>query len=228
MRSVSPIEWGEVLNGKVVDGSRTRNYHAKPGDYDRWLNAFVKSPTADQILESTESSQDFFHIESDLGALIPPEEWQEAFFSLKMGFNVPGVPMQFLYFSKLLFEKYKVCNLIGVMYPNELAFYMGKAGYFSELYTPLDALRSYVYEDFNIVTEADPIVKCGDWYEAYLPIENMVCALPSCIGTMLTRDDVSKIRQIPGRGLVLGGTPIVSLGGLKGVSSSVYDLRQAL
>lgn len=228
MWSISPVEWGEILKGKTDGKPVQRVYHAGPDDYSRWVAHFAKSPTAVQIIEGTESATDFFSIESDVGRLIPRQEWTEAFYSLKLGYNVPGIPMQFLYFAKLLFEKYRMCNVIGPAFPKELAHYMGKPGYFADGYTPMDALRSYVYEDFAVVTEADPIAKCGSWYEVYLPTLDMVCALPPQLATCLSKDDVSKILVKPGVGLVLGDTPIVSLGGLKGVSRSVFDLREAV
>lgn len=227
MWSKSPLEWGEILQGKTSNGSSSA-FHAKPEDYQRWVNMFAKSAAAEMLLSATESATDFFRMETDLALLIPPQERNEAFYSMKLGYCVPGVPAQFLYFSQRIYEKYKVCNLVAPLFPKELAFYMGKEGYFAQGYTPLDALRTYLNEDFQVLTEANPIVNCGTWYEAWLPAMDMVCALPPCVGSKLQREDLPNIHQRPGKGLCIGTTPLVYIGGLKGVCNSVYDLRSAL
>lgn len=229
MWSRSPVEWGRILNGQVNgDGASCRIYHSTPDDYQRWAEIFARSPTASQILPLSESVLDFYSMETDLARLIPKEQHAEALFSMKMGFNVPSVPMQFIYFATKLFSMYEICNLVGPMFPRELAFYMDKPGYFAGGYTPMDVLRTYVHEDFAVVTEESPLVRCGDWYEAYLPSEDMVCALPLSVGEKLSKDDCARITHVPGRGLTINQVPLATLGGLKGVSESVYDLRRAI
>lgn len=224
MRSRSPLEWGRVFQGEV-GGENVNCYHASPDDMQRWFDVYSKSPTASSIIGKTESAVEFFRFESDLGRLIPKREWAEAFFSLRMGYNVPGIPMEFLYFADKMYKEHRVCSLVGPTLPIKLSDRMGRPGYFSGGYTPLDAVRTYVSPEFNVVTAEKPIVQCGQWWEAYVHSEDMVCALPAAVGSVLTDDDCASIVYERGRGLCLRGVPLWEMCDCKEVPKYVYDLR---
>lgn len=157
--------------------------------------------------------------------VVPRNEWTEFFFSLKNGFVSPNCPAQFVYFAKLLYEKYRICNLIGPMLPKEVKFYVSKSGYFGAGYTARDAICNFVNSHYQPITDERLIVRCGDWYEAYIPFTDMVAALPLEIGKLLTEEDLRKIRFTPGLGLTLEGRAISTFAGFQGVTNSFYDLR---
>lgn len=226
MWAYNPLEWGERLQGTGLSGTSTA-YHSRPGDYERWATVFEKSPTAATMLSYTESAMDFFTHESDLGLLIPKREWTEAFFSMRNGFTCPAVPAQFIYFAKKIFELYKIGNLIGPCLPKELSFYLNYEDYITGGFTGVNAIKAFVFEDFQPVTPDRPIVRCGDWYEAYLPVFGMVTALPISVGERLSREDLEQVTLREGV-LSIHGKPLASVGGLRGVCNSLYDLRRAI
>ena len=79
--------------------------------------------------------------------------------------------------------------------------------------------------EFNVVTAEKPIVQCGQWWEAYIKSEDVVCALPAAIGSVLTDDDCASIVYERGRGLCLRGVPLWEMCDCKEVPKYVYDLR---
>lgn len=218
-------QWGAAFGGEQLIAGTSSPYRAKIEDMSRWLTYLNMSATAPVILEGTESALDFFNIEKDLALLVPRNEWMEFFFSLKNGFVAPNCPAQFIYFAKKLYEKYRVCNLIGPMLPKELKFYVLRTGYFGAGYTARDAICNFVNAQYQPITDERLIVRCGDWYEAYIPFTDMVAALPLEIGKLLTEEDLRKMRFTPGTGLTLGGRALATFGGYQGVSNSFYDLR---
>lgn len=227
MWSVTVPQWGKIFNGADYTGT-SRPYRSQPSDYSRWYGYLQLSPSAPTILSGTESVQEFFRVEKDLAIIVPKNEWSEFFFSMKNGFVAPNCPAQFIYFAKAIYDKYKICNLIGPMLPKEVSFYTRRAGYFGAGYTARDAICNFVNAAFQPITEERMIVRCGDWYEALIPSTGMVAALPQEIGKLLTPEDLREVRFINGRGLVLHDRDLTSLGGLQGVSNSFYDLRRSV
>lgn len=218
-------QWGSVFRGEGLVESSRRPYKPNPEDMGRWLTYLGMSATAQAVLEGTESVLDFFNIEKDLALIVPKSEWTEFFFSLKNGFATPNCPAQFLYFAKAVYKKYGICNLIGPALPKELKFYVVRKGYFGAGYTAQDVVCNFINSNFQPITDERLIVRCGDWYEAYIPYTDMVAALPLEIGRLLTEGDLRKIRFTPGQGLTLEGRQLATFGGYQGVTSSFYDLR---
>ena len=68
------------------------------------------------------------------------------------------------------------------MLPKEVKYYVSKDGYFGAGYTARDAICNFVNSHYQPITDERLIVKCGDWYEAYIPYTDMVAALPIEIG----------------------------------------------
>lgn len=225
MRSVSIPEWGEYFQGRNLGGSANRPYRPVPEDMTRWLTYMQQSPTASSVLAATENAIDFFNVEKDLALIVPRNEWVEFFYSMKNGFIAPNCPAQFIYFAKITYAQHKICNLVAPMLPKEVAFYLRKPDYFGAGYTACDAMCNFVNAFYQPITSERPIVKCGDWYEAYIPCTDMVAALPAEIGTVLSADDLYRVTLKPGIGLVLDNKPLATLGGKQGVCKSVYDLR---
>lgn len=228
MWSYTPLEMGDWLQGRNLRGASVSTHQASAEDYERWAGIYAKSPTASIVLQSTDDYSSFYAVETDLARLIPKTELLEAFYSMKLGFCAPGIPSQFLYVTKRLWEKYRVANLVAPLLPVGLQYAIGRAGYFGNQYTGLDALRTFCDEGINLMSADTPVVKCSDWYEAYIPAAGMVAALPTCIGSRLKADDVLSITVRAGVGLCLDSTPLTAVGGLKGVCDSVFDLRGAL
>ena len=224
----NPLEYGEMLQGRGLEHTTSRPYQASPDDFERWVNIFAKSPTANIVMESTDDYTSFFKVETDLARLIPGTERMEAFYSMKLGFCAPGVPAQFLYVVKHLWEQYKIANLIAPLLPLGMQYSMSKEGYFGNQYTGLDVYRTFLDEHIKLIGYDNPIVRCGSWYEVYLPAVEMVAALPECIGSRLRPEDLEEIRVRPGIGLSIGNMPLTQVGGLKGVCESVFDLRGAI
>ncbi len=223
----TPLVLGGWLKGKGLASGNT-GYRPGPDDYERWSGIFAKSPTASIVMDTTDDYASFFTVESDLARIIPKNEHLEAFYSMKLGFCAPGVSSQFIYVTEELWKAYHICNLIAPLLPLGILNSLGKTGYFGNQYTGLDVYRSFLDENLDVMDRDHPIVKCDDWYEAYLPNLGMVAALPECIGKRLVADDVERIRQVAGVGLVIDDAPLTSVGGLKGVCDSVFDLRGAL
>lgn len=223
----SPLVVGEWLQGKNLSGV-TKQFQADPDAYERWAGIFAKSPTSSIIMASTDDYTSFYRIETDIEKLIPQQEQMEAFYAMKLGHVTPGVPSQFIYVIEKLWDTYHVANLIGSLLPVGLAFTLSENGFLNNQYTGLDVYRTFLSPDINIMDEGHPIVKCGEWYEAWLPSCEMVTALPPCIGERLKPADLEHIYQSKDRGLCLRDVPLTSIGGLKGVCDSVYDLRGAL
>ena len=173
MRTVTVPQWGSIFSGTVRSDTYASPYRPKPEDMSRWLTLLSMSATAPAVLKATESAAEFFSIERDLAIVVPRNEWTEFFFSLKNGFVSPNCPAQFVYFAKLLYEKYRICNLIGPMLPKEVKFYVSKSGYFGAGYTARDAICNFVNSHYQPITDERLIVRCGDWYEAYIPFLTM-------------------------------------------------------
>ena len=225
MRTVTIPQWGSIFSCEPALEGSTKPYRAKPDDMDRWLTLLSMSATAPAILEATESAVEFFQIEKDLALLVPKNEWAEFFFSLKNGFVSPNCPAQFIYFARVVYEKYHICNLIGPMLPKEVKYYVSKDGYFGAGYTARDAICNFVNSHYQPITDERLIVKCGDWYEAYIPYTDMVAALPIEIGKLLSSENLRDIKFTPGVGLTLDGRALATFGGFQGVTNSFYDLR---
>ena len=229
MWSNTPLEMGEWLMGRnLKSGTGARSHSAAAEDYERWAGIFAKSPTASIVLNATDNYASFYAVETDITRLIPKTELLDAFYSMKLGFCAPGVPPQFLYVAKQLWDQYKVANLIAPLLPVGLQYAIGHEGYFSNQYTGLDVYRSFLNEDIKLMHTDKYVVRCGDWYEAYFPNVQMVAALPPCIGERLRDEDAQAVSLRPGVGLCLGATPLTAVGGLKGVCDSVFDLRGAI
>lgn len=225
MRAVTVPQWGTLFSSVPTSEAYSSPYRAKPEDMSRWLTYLEMSPTGKMVLEATESAAEFFSIEKDLALIVPKKEWAECFYSLKNGFVAPSCPAQFIYFAKAIYGKHRICNLIGPMLPKEVKYYVARRGYFGAGYTARDAICNFVDSRYRPITEERPIVRCGDWYEAYIPYTDMVAALPDSIGRLLTEEDLRKIRFTPGVGLTLEGRSLATFGGQQGVTNSFYDLR---
>lgn len=225
MRLITVPQWGDIFSGNINSTNSSKPYRSKPEDMSRWLTMLNMSATAPAILGATESAAEFFKIEKDLALIVPRNEWAEFFFSLKNGFVSPNCPAQFIYFAKAIYKKYRICYLIGPMLPKEVSFYVTRNGYFGAGYTARDAICNFVNSHYQPITDERLIVRCGDWYEAYIPYTDMVAALPIEIGKLLSGDNLRNIRFTPGVGLTLEGRAITTLGGFQGVSNSFYDLR---
>lgn len=221
----SPVEWGDIISHGGQDG-QIRHYTATPADYKRWVDIFAKSTIAEQVLHGTESAQEFFRIESDLAKLIPPREHNEAFYSMKLGYCIPDVPAQFVYFAKKVYDKYRVCNLVCPLLPKDVSSCAARASYFSSGYSMLDVLRTFVNEDFTPVTSEAYVVRCGGWYEIWLPLCEMIAAVPASIGAKLHNEDAERIIMTT-HGLMLDNVPLTALvgGSIGGVIGSGFDLR---
>lgn len=226
MWPVNALEWGKLFNGEWESDSFSLQYRAKPSDYENWAKLLKSSITAEDVLSRTESASEFFRIEQDLALLIPQKQRTEFFYSLKNGFVAPGCPAQFIYFAKAIYAKYHICNLIGPLLPRDVKQSIHRGGYFGSGYTARDAVCNFINPDFRPITEVEPIVKIGSWYEAYVPAIDMVVALPTEIGKLLQAQELSQITYDPGVGLMLGDRPLSSLG--TEVPTSVYDLRAAV
>ena len=194
----------------------------------RWLTYLEMSPTAKELLPLTESAMDFFRVEKDLALIVPRAEWNECFYSLKNGFVAPNCPAQFIYFAKTCYDMYHICNLIAPMLPSEVHNKVTRNGYFGAGYTALDAICNFVTPDFQPVTEERYLVRCGDWYEAYIPATNMVAALPASIAQNFTNETLCQVELTPGIGLTLKGRPLAAFGDGAGRSDSFYDLRRTV
>lgn len=225
MRTVTVPQWGDIFSGNGTATNSTIPYRPKPEDMSRWLTILNMSATAPAILGATESAAEFFQIEKDLALIVPHNEWTEFFFSLKNGFVSPNCPAQFVYFAKVIYNKYRICNLIGPMLPKEVQFYVARNGYFGAGYTARDAICNFVNSQYQPITDERLIVRCGDWYEAYIPYTDMVAALPVEIGRLLSSEELRKVRFTPGVGLTLEGRALAAFGGFQGVTNSFYDLR---
>lgn len=228
MRTLTVPEWGSVFVGNPKSEKSVRPYRPNVSDMDRWLTLLAMSDTATAVLHATESAAEFFRLETDLALLVPREEWSEFFYSLKNGFVSPNCPAQFLYFAKRIYDTYHICNLIGSMLPREVSLLVCKHNFFGAGYTARDVICNFVNEKFQPITQERLIVRCGEWYEAYIPQTDMVAALPLSIGKLLTPEDLPRIRQIPGVGLTLSDKPLHTLGGYQGTVNSFYDLRGAV
>lgn len=229
MWSRTPLEMGEWLMGhNLLSGAVERRHSDSADDYERWAGIFAKSPTASIVLGSTDDYSSFYAVETDIARLIPKTELMDAFYAMKLGFCAPGVPTQFIYVIKQLWDKYHVANLIAPLMPVGMQYAVSHTGYFGNQYTGLDAYRTFLDENINLMCTDKYIVRCGDWYEAYLPALGMVAALPPCIGERLKDEDVQRVTVHAGQGLCLEATPLTTIGGLKGVCDSVFDLRGAI
>ena len=225
MWNISPLEWGARFKGEGLTGTKRKIFRPVPEDFDRWATLFAASPIADKIMPTTESAKDFFEIERDLAILIPKNEQMEAFYTMKNGFGVPDVPAAFIYFAKQIFAEYRIGNLIGPCMPYIVSADLGYTNYFGKDYTGYDVINSYVYEGFQPVTADRPMVKCGDWYEAYIPSTDMVAALPESIASQLSIDDLNKVELDRKKGLVIEGKPLLSLADKVGEGNGIFDLR---
>jgi len=219
--------WGDLFTGRGQDHYCNNVYRPVPSDYERWLSILLMSETAEFVLKETESASNFFDIEKDLALLVPEEQRTEFFYSLKNGFVAPNCPAQFIYFARVCYAKYKICNTIGPLLPRILTRYLTAKDYFGAGYTARDAICNFVNADYQPITESAPIVRCGSWYEAYLPELGTVVALPKDIGGRLSQQDVSKISLTPGVGLTLEGHPLAALGTDIG-ERGIYDLRRSV
>lgn len=228
MWPVNAMEWGKLFKGEWEPESFTRQYRPKPTDYGRWLSILQSSPTGPEVLSRTESDAEFFRVEKDLAMIVPRQQMTEFFYSLKNGFVAPGCPAQFIYFAKAIYEKYQVCNLIGPMLPKAVKFGITRGGYFGSGYTAYDAICNFVTPHFKPITDVTPIVRVGEWYEAYLPRIDMVAALPEKLGAKLTAKELEQIVYRPGMGLILGNQTLLALGEVTGVTRGVFDLRAAV
>lgn len=201
-------------------------YRAAPGDYQRWADIFARSDIAKQILEATESSKEFFCIESDLAKLIPVREQTEAFYSMKLGYCIPGVPAQFVYFAKQVYAKYRICNLVCTLMPRSVAMQAMKSSYFNSGYTLLDVLRTFVNESFTPLTPDNHVARCGEWYELWLPQCEMVAAVPESVGTKIRHEDTFNIAMTT-HGLMLDNIPLTAMAGgsIGGALGSGFDIR---
>lgn len=228
MWPVTVPQWGRLFCGKWESDSYTVQYRPQPEDMERWSSIFKLSPTAQDILNKVEDAVNFFKIESDLALLIPRNEWVECFYSMKNGFVAPNCPAAFIYFSKLLYKQHRIYNDIGPMLPKALKQQIAKKDYFGAGYTARDAICCFVGEQFQPITEEQLIVRCGSWYEAYIPSTDRVVALPMEIGKVLTNDDLYHITLKPKVGLTLDDKPLMTLGNVQEVPKSFYDLRGTL
>lgn len=216
----SPLEWGAIINGAGTD-EKTSIYVATPEDAHRWADLFGRSVLAGKLLPSTDSASEFFRIESDLAHLIPQREHAEAFYSMKLGYCVPGVPAEFIYFAQKVYQQYKICNLVCPLLPKHTATMAKRKSYLSSGYTLRDVLCSFVNPNFTALTEEKQVVRCGDWYELWLPQCDMVAAVPIAVGEKLHNEDVARI-CLTDKGLMLDQVPLSALGG---VADGGYDLR---
>ena len=225
MWDVSVTEWGDVFSGKYSKQGQSRPYRAQANDYARWDRVLSTSETAQRVLHSTESAKEFFKIEKDLALMVPKEERTEFFYSLKNGFCAPNCPAQFIYFAKAIYKVYGICNLIGPMLPRLVSLAVMKEGYFGAGYTATDAICNFVNKDFQAITEERPIVRIGEWYEVYIPVNGMVAALPIKLGESLSSSDLERITVQPGSGLTLNGKPLEVVAGMQRARGGIYDLR---
>jgi hypothetical protein len=182
------------------------------------------SPTAIQILELTESANNFFDIERDLAVLVPKQQQLECFYALKNGFVAPNCPAQFIYLVKTIYSRYHIGNIIAPMLPRDVGKRLCASNYFGAGYTGVDVIRNFANEKFQPITPERLIVRCGDWYEAFVPKHDAVIALPLDVGKMLHSADMLNIEFVPGSGFRLEGRALCVLAG----SSNFYDLRRAI
>lgn len=225
MWNLTPLEWGERLLGKAEGPKKQHPFRPIPDDYVRWLTLFNNSVVAPRLMQYTESYTEFFRVEKDLAIIIPKEEQQEAFYSYKNEFCAPDVPAAFIYFARKIFEQYHIANLIGPLLPAIVSSETKYTNYFGKDYTGVDAICHFVFQEFRPLTPERPIVKCGDWYEIYVPATGMVAAVSPSIGEKLRAEDLDSISFQPGTGLMLGETRLKDIGSTGGEDNGFYDLR---
>lgn len=220
LRSVT--DWAPIILGREYDAPGRPPYRAITEDLQRWSSLYARSTSAANVLCDTESAKQFFAVEKDLANIIPKAEWQESFYTLKNGFVVPAVPAILVYFVRRLWALHRIYNLIVPCLPKEVSKHIGSATYIGSGYTLRDVVCNFAGPDFVPLSEDNMLVRCGDWYEAYIPATDMVAALPLAVGERLRSEDMADISVTPGVGLSLRGAPLFLE---QGVKNSFYDLR---
>ncbi len=127
--------------------------------------------------------------------------------------------------AKRIYKIYGIANLIGPALPRDLKAKVNYSDYFGSGYTAKDVICNFVLDNYRTITESHRIVKCGDWYEAYVAETDMVVALPPSLGKRLSASDVAEIIVNYDYGLMLHGVPLHAMCGMKEVPSNIYDLR---
>lgn len=228
MRDLTIPDWGDIFSGQGLSATHYRGYRGNPEDIKEWMRYLAQSPTAHVVLAATEDSKEFFAVDEDFSLLIPKHKQEECFYSLKNGFTAPNCPAQFIYFARQIFKRYGIANLIGPALPKDLKSKVMKQDYFGAGYTAVDAICNFVWKEFKPITKWHSVVKCGDWYEVYIPNTELVAAVPIEIGRSISQSEISAIELKHDVGLVLHGTPLCRMAGSVKLSSNYYDLRRSI
>lgn len=169
---------GTIIEGRGLKTGR-QLFTPSTGDAERWGRLFATDAMAQTVAGVTEVPAEFYSICGDLIYAIPEREQEDAFFALKNGFVVPGVPGALIYFVQKIWEMDKIANRIVPQLPKYILSKISNFSYLGPGITLRDVICNFACKDFNPITPGRTTVKCGDWYESYIEELNEVVALPS-------------------------------------------------
>lgn len=214
-----------VLGKKFSDQPVAKRSSASNDKFVRMVN---ESVTAKVTLEAAEDWHDFYAIEKDFANIIPKDDKEEAFYAAKNGEYSLLVPSFMIYMIKrAYFTEYKSPNLIlKQMHERVLNMFFSK-GYLGGSLTVQDVICSVCDEHYVPLSKTNLRNKCLGYTEIYVQSTDMVALLPNTLADLLDDNSIDKM-VVTESGLSTGGQILRTMGGLRGIVNSVYDLRKVI
>ncbi|MDR1523269.1 MAG: hypothetical protein LBS29_04895 [Endomicrobium sp.] len=213
-----------VIGGKFIQ-EENHPFRATQEDFNKWVDMINCDEVAKAILYRTEVSKQFFDFNIDFKGLIPRNEREEMFYSLKNGFYSPYVPAKCIFYVKKAYDLYRICNLIVKLIPEDVLLPMFCKGYFVNNFYLIDVIRTFCDENYEPVSKSNLINKYEEYSEVYVWKTDMIACIPTKISKRLNYHNVMDL-DVDEQGLKLRNIYLKFMEGYIGVCNSTYDLRR--
>lgn len=223
LSSLEPYILGHKFTGEA------KNVPRLPKDvYEDFMRHIAEDDTAKAFLDAYDLSKDFYTTLPDFKKFIPKEYQDEAFYAAKNGHYYRQFPAFCEYILRKSWEQCNgIPNLLFKVVPMATFKVFCQEGYFIGGTTLKDVVCNVCHPEYHPVSLYHPFNKLGDFTEVYIPVTDMVAALPNGIAEQLNERSVSSITVTP-NGLAINGKLLRTMAGHIGAINSIYDLREVI
>lgn len=196
---------------------------------DTLRNIISISPGIQSAFNLTDDADSFMKMYPDIRRVISTSKLIEAFYALKLGYYLEGVPSKLVYVIEnavKTFGKDNINYTLSSITPFLNIYATSKFECDNNTYTLKGVVENIVGSSVSLLSYASPKVKSNGCYEVYVKDINQVVLLPNDIGEEIPMVDVDKIVYNKEVGLTINDVPLRCFGDRVGITKSEFDLRE--
>lgn len=216
-------ELAPYIRGMKFTGPPLENEAITPELLQEFVDKLHQYPLANQLISKLNHPSDFYNTCTDFKEWFPKKQQQrQLFYAAKLDYLIPNTYPEICFYITEALKRYPAPNLVIKQLNKSLL-----RRYLTQNAVSLEITISNIYgKAYTVFDDLHLRNDCGDFFELYIPKEDMVALAPAELADKCT-DDVLQLITLSDNGLVgPDGMLLTELLGPDYITNSFYDLRQ--